>query len=55
VGHGRRGADLDDLPVPRLILPESGAVLARIARLLREDPKLELVIEGHTDSVGGAA
>jgi outer membrane protein OmpA-like peptidoglycan-associated protein len=36
------------------ILPESGAVLAQIARLLREDPKLELVIEGHTDSVGGA-
>jgi outer membrane protein OmpA-like peptidoglycan-associated protein len=35
------------------ILPESGTVLAEIARLLREDPKLELVIEGHTDNVGG--
>jgi outer membrane protein OmpA-like peptidoglycan-associated protein len=36
------------------ILPESGTVLAEIARILREDPKLELVIEGHTDNVGGA-
>jgi outer membrane protein OmpA-like peptidoglycan-associated protein len=36
------------------ILPESGTVLAEIARLLREDPKLELVIEGHTDNVGDA-
>jgi outer membrane protein OmpA-like peptidoglycan-associated protein len=36
------------------ILPESGTVLTQIARLLRADPKLELVIEGHTDNVGGA-
>jgi len=35
------------------ILPESGTVLTQIARLLREDPKLELVVEGHTDNVGG--
>jgi outer membrane protein OmpA-like peptidoglycan-associated protein len=36
-----------------VILPDSGAVLSQIARLLRDDPKLELVIEGHTDNVGG--
>ncbi len=37
-----------------VILPESGAILSQIARLLKDDPKLELVIEGHTDNVGGA-
>jgi outer membrane protein OmpA-like peptidoglycan-associated protein len=37
-----------------VILPESAAVLGQIAKVLREDPKLELIIEGHTDSVGGA-
>jgi outer membrane protein OmpA-like peptidoglycan-associated protein len=37
-----------------VILPESAAVLSEIGKLLREDSKLELIIEGHTDSVGGA-
>lgn len=36
------------------ILPESETVLTQIARTLQEDPKLELIIEGHTDNVGGA-
>ncbi len=36
------------------ILPGSETVLSQIARLLKEDPKLELIIEGHTDNVGGA-
>jgi len=36
------------------ILPGSEAVLNEIARVLRDDPRLELIIEGHTDSVGGA-
>jgi outer membrane protein OmpA-like peptidoglycan-associated protein len=36
------------------ILPESGTVLGQIVKLLQDDPKLELIIEGHTDSVGGA-
>jgi OOP family OmpA-OmpF porin len=35
------------------ILPESAAVLNQIARVLKDDPKLELIIEGHTDNVGG--
>ncbi len=35
------------------ILPESAAVLSQIARVLKDDPKLELIIEGHTDNVGG--
>jgi outer membrane protein OmpA-like peptidoglycan-associated protein len=35
------------------ILPESAAVLGQIARVLKDDPKLELIIEGHTDNVGG--
>lgn len=36
------------------ILPTSEAVLRTIAAVLQNDPKLELIIEGHTDSVGGA-
>lgn len=36
------------------ILPGSEAVLGQIAATLREDPRLELIIEGHTDNVGGA-
>ncbi len=36
------------------ILPESSAVLEEIAGLLRGQPELELIIEGHTDNVGGA-
>jgi outer membrane protein OmpA-like peptidoglycan-associated protein len=37
-----------------VILPESATALAQIGKILRDDPKLELIIEGHTDSVGGA-
>ena len=36
------------------ILSESETVLNQIAKTLQEDPKLELIIEGHTDNVGGA-
>lgn len=36
------------------ILPDSEAVLRQIAEVLEADPALELVIEGHTDGVGGA-
>jgi outer membrane protein OmpA-like peptidoglycan-associated protein len=36
------------------ILPGSEIVLNQIARLLQDNPKLELIIEGHTDNVGGA-
>jgi outer membrane protein OmpA-like peptidoglycan-associated protein len=36
------------------ILPGSEAVLNQIVKALQDDSKLELVIEGHTDSVGGA-
>jgi outer membrane protein OmpA-like peptidoglycan-associated protein len=36
------------------ILPDSQPVLEEIAALLRDDPGLELIIEGHTDDVGGA-
>ena len=36
------------------ILPGSETVLNQIAKLLRDNPKLELVIEGHTDNVGDA-
>lgn len=36
------------------ILPESAAVLAEITAVLSSQPGLELIIEGHTDSVGGA-
>ena len=34
------------------ILPASEPVLAEIAAVLRDDPELELIIEGHTDDVG---
>lgn len=34
---------------------ESEPVLAQIVALLREDPALRLVVEGHTDAVGGEA
>lgn len=33
--------------------PESAATLAEIARLLKEQPKLSLLVVGHTDSAGG--
>jgi outer membrane protein OmpA-like peptidoglycan-associated protein len=36
------------------ILSGSEAVLTEIARLLQSTPTLELIIEGHTDNVGGA-
>lgn len=36
------------------ILPASEPVLEEIAALLRDDVGLELIIEGHTDNVGGA-
>lgn len=36
------------------ILPGSETVLAQITKVLQENPKLELIIEGHTDNVGGA-
>jgi outer membrane protein OmpA-like peptidoglycan-associated protein len=36
------------------ILPGSETVLNQIAKVLQENPKLELIIEGHTDNVGGA-
>lgn len=36
------------------ILPDSEPVLEEIAGVLGDDPKLELIIEGHTDDVGGA-
>jgi outer membrane protein OmpA-like peptidoglycan-associated protein len=36
------------------ILPDSEPVLEEIAGVLRDDPGLELIIEGHTDDVGGA-
>ena len=36
------------------ILPDSETVLNQIARTLQEDPSLQLIIEGHTDNVGGA-
>jgi outer membrane protein OmpA-like peptidoglycan-associated protein len=32
----------------------SETVLNQIAKVLHENPKLELIIEGHTDNVGGA-
>jgi outer membrane protein OmpA-like peptidoglycan-associated protein len=35
-------------------LPGSETVLSQIAKVLQENPKLELIIEGHTDNVGGA-
>lgn len=37
------------------IKPESQELLAEVASLLDSDPALSLVIEGHTDSEGGAA
>ena len=33
--------------------PQAGPILAEVARLLRETPSLRLVIEGHTDNIGG--
>ena len=36
------------------ILPDSEPVLDEIAELLRRNPTWELIIEGHTDNVGGA-
>jgi outer membrane protein OmpA-like peptidoglycan-associated protein len=36
------------------ILPGSEVVLNQIAKVLQENPKMELIIEGHTDNVGGA-
>jgi len=35
-------------------LPGSETILSQIAKVLQENPKLELIIEGHTDNVGGA-
>lgn len=35
-------------------MPGSETVLSQIAKVLQENPKLELIIEGHTDNVGGA-
>ena len=35
-------------------MPGSETVLNQIAKVLQENPKLELIIEGHTDNVGGA-
>ena len=35
------------------ILPGSETVLGQIAKMLQENSKLELIIEGHTDNVGG--
>lgn len=35
-------------------MPRSETVLSQIAKVLQENPKLELIIEGHTDNVGGA-
>ncbi|HEX5003968.1 MAG TPA: OmpA family protein [Gemmatimonadales bacterium] len=37
------------------IQPESTPTLAEIARMLKDHPDLDLLIEGHTDNVGGAA
>ena len=37
------------------IVKGSSAVLAEVAKVLRDDPALRLRIEGHTDNVGGAA
>jgi len=36
------------------ILPESAAALREIADVLRRQSDLELIVEGHTDNVGGA-
>ncbi len=36
------------------ILPESSGMLSQIARMLQEDPKIQLIIEGHTDNIGSA-
>jgi outer membrane protein OmpA-like peptidoglycan-associated protein len=36
------------------IRPESMAIVEEIATMLRADPKLALVVEGHTDNVGTA-
>jgi outer membrane protein OmpA-like peptidoglycan-associated protein len=38
-----------------VIRPESAPVLAEIGTLLRNEPALALMIEGHTDNVGNAA
>jgi len=38
-----------------VIRPESGQVLAEVAKLLAGQPALKLRIEGHTDNVGKAA
>ena len=38
-----------------VIRPESSPTLKEIAAMLTEHPELSLVIEGHTDNVGGAA
>lgn len=35
------------------ILPGSETVLGQIAKMLQENSKLELIIEGHTDNVDG--
>lgn len=35
-------------------MPGSETALSQIAKVLQENPKLELIIEGHTDNVGGA-
>jgi fibro-slime domain-containing protein len=37
------------------ITSDSSAVLAEVAKVLRDDPRLRLRIEGHTDSAGDAA
>ena len=33
--------------------PESDAALQEIAKLLKQDPNLKLLVVGHTDNVGG--
>lgn len=35
------------------VKPESAKVLGEILKLLQQNPKLELLVVGHTDSVGG--
>lgn len=35
-------------------MPRSETVLGEIARVLQENPKLELIIVGHPDDIGGA-
>jgi len=39
-------------PLKRMSSPESAPALQEIAKLLQQDPKLNLYIVGHTDTVG---